>query len=429
MQGNQISFYQMAKNILLIQCYNANKGDNSVARTMIDSFRGDGYRVAVTAFDVDKAEKEYHVRAGEYLFSVWKARQASSKFLMAYEMLKEGIWFFYSVLFLFFYKCGIELPLPFRKRNTISNYLKADVIVLPGGHFFTSFNSLINNLSHYYAMRFAQLLGKKTMVYAQTVGPYKGCAGRIERFLANRVLSRCDCVTLRESNSLTEYNRKNCEVTAETVFMNPVPEDDRIRVEDFIERGDADFIVGVTIHHIYYKHYFSKEAYVRLMADIFDAILTEFNCKVLVIPMEDKSFSEGDRKIAREMINEVRHRGRIRVIDGDLNSVETANLIAKVDVFIGTKTHSVVYGLKSFTPTLSISYQQKSTEFMKMFGMERYAVPMGRLSVDVLMPLFRELLERRADVRRELEKIYGAVKEKVKRNNELLYKLLNDVST
>ena len=418
----------MAKNILLIQCYNANKGDNSVAQTMIDAFREDGYEVVVTAFDVDKAEKEYNVQTGEYLFSVWKARQASSTFLMIYELLKEVIWFFYSIFILFFYKCGIKLPLPYRKRKTISNYLKADVIVLPGGHFFTSFNSLINNLSHYYAMRFAQLLPEKTMVYAQTVGPYKGCAGKIERILANRVLSKCDCVTLRESNSLAEYNKKNCEVTAETVFMAPVPVDDRIRIEDFIECGEADFIEGVTIHHIYFKHYFSKEVYVKLMANIFDAILAEFNCKVLVIPMEDKSFSEGDRKIAREMINEVKHRERIRVIDGDLNSIETANLIAKVDVFIGTKTHSVVYGLKSFTPTLSISYQQKSTEFMKMFGVERYAIPMSQLSVDVLMPLFRELLERRMDVRCELEKKYRLVKEKVKRNNELLYKLLNDVS-
>lgn len=418
----------MAKNILLIQCYNANKGDNSVAQTMIEAFRGDGYEVVVTAFDVDKAEKEYNVQAGEYLFSVWKARQASSKLLMIYELLKEVIWFFYSFFFLFFCKCGIKLPLPFRKRKTISNYLKADVVVLPGGHFFTSFNSLINNISHYYAMRFAQLLGKKTMVYAQTVGPYKSYAGKIERILANRVLSKCDYVTLRESNSLSEYSGKNCEITAETVFMTPLPIDDLIRIEDFIEYGEADFIVGVTIHHIYFKHYFSKEVYVKLMANIFDAILEEFNCKVLIIPMEDKSFSEGDRKIAREMISEVKHKDRMRVIDGDLNSIETANLIAKVDVFIGTKTHSVVYGLKSFIPTLSISYQQKSTEFMKMFGMERYAIPMSQLSVDVLMPLFRELFERRMDVRCELEKKYGIVKDKVKRNNELLYKLLNDVS-
>lgn len=102
----------MAKNILLIQCYNANKGDNSVAQTMIDAFREDGYEVVVTAFDVDKAEKEYNVQTGEYLFSVWKARQASSTFLMIYELLKEVIWFFYSIFILFFYKCGIKLPLP-----------------------------------------------------------------------------------------------------------------------------------------------------------------------------------------------------------------------------------------------------------------------------------------------------------------------------
>lgn len=414
----------MAKNILLIQCYNANKGDNSVAQTMVAAFKRDGYGVAVTAFDAAKAAREYGVEAGEYLFSVWQARQAHGRLGMGVALLCECAWVIYSFVVLLGYRCGWRLPVPKRKRTTINGYVKADVVVLPGGHFFTSFNSLLNNMSHYYAMRFAQMMGKKTMVYAQTVGPYMGICGRIERKLANRVLRRCNVVTLREAHSLQEYQGDNCEVTAETVFMNPLPISPDIRIGNYIDVQNRDLVVGVTIHHIYYKHYFSHEEYVQRMATIFKRILNEYNSVILIIPMEDKSFGQGDRTIAGEMIDLAGETDRIQVAKGDLNPVETASLIAGCDVFIGTKTHSIVYGLKTATPTLSISYQQKSTEFMKLFGMERFAVPMAELDADRVMAVFDELVADRAAVKKQLLDCSRTVAEKVQRNNELLYQLL-----
>ena len=414
----------MAKNILLIQCYNANKGDNSVAQTMVATFKQDGYNVAVTAFDAAKAAKEYNVVAGEYMFSVWKARHAGNTLKMIWELCKEGLWILYSLVFLLFYKLGCKLPVIARKRTTIECYLNADVVVLPGGHFFTSFNSLINNVSHYYAMRFAQIIGKKTMVYAQTVGPYKGTSGKIERWLANRVLRKCDIVTLREENSLSAYNGSNCEVTGETVFMDRLSLCPDIKVQDYIDVTGRELVVGVTIHHIYYKHYFTHDEYVKKMAAIFDNILERYNCVILIIPMEDRSFGEGDRLIAEEMIANTHCPERIKVASGDLTPSETATLIAGVDVFIGTKTHSIVYGLKTATPTLSISYQQKSTEFMKMFGMERFAVPMNEIDVDVVMKVFEELVNNKDNVRRQLMACRNEVERRVERNNELLYQLI-----
>lgn len=416
----------MAKNILLIQCYNANKGDNSVAQTMVAAFKQDGYEVAVTAFDAAKAAKEYQVEAGEYLFSVWRARQAHSKLGMGIALLAECLWVMYSFVFLLCYKCGWRLPVPARKRKTIEGYEHADVVVLPGGHFFTSFNSLLNNLSHYYAMRFAQMMNKKTMVYAQTVGPYKGLSGRIEKRLADRVLRKCNVVTLREANSLAAYHGANCEVTAETVFMNKLSKCPEVRIQDYIDVQGRDLIIGVTIHHIYFKHYFSREDYVRRMADIFRRMLADYNCAILIIPMEDKSFGQGDRTIAEEMIGLTGYHDRIKVANGDLTPGETASLIAETDIFVGTKTHSIVYGLKTATPTLSISYQQKSTEFMKLFGMEHYAVPMAELDTQRVMSVFKDLVEHRADVKKQLEERSRVVAAKVVRNNELLYQLIGE---
>lgn len=414
----------MAKNILLIQCYNANKGDNSVAKTMIDCFVRDGYEVSVTAFDAERAGKEYGVQAGEYLFSAWRARLAPGKFSMLVELLKECLWVMYSFLFLLAFRFGYELPMIARKRTTIRNYINADIVVFPGGHFFTSYNSLLNNLSHYYAMRFAQVIGKKTMAYAQTVGPFEGLAGRVERFLSNRVLRHCERVTLREKYSLGEYNAENCEVTAETVFMNNIPIQSCIKAEKYIDLEDIDLVVGVTIHHLYYKHFFTRNEYVRRMANIFNDLLARYNCAILIIPMENRSFDDGDRTIAKEMINMVGNKERIKVVDDDLTPMETACFIADLDVLIGTKTHSVVYGLTVAVPTLSISYQRKSTEFMRMFGMEQYAIAMEDLDSVLVGRIMADLIDNRKRIKTLLESRIGDVRKMAERNNKILYKLL-----
>lgn len=55
------------KNILIIQCYNANKGDNSVLSVMLSTLKSLNCGIIITAFDPEKAEKEYKIEAYEYL--------------------------------------------------------------------------------------------------------------------------------------------------------------------------------------------------------------------------------------------------------------------------------------------------------------------------------------------------------------------------
>lgn len=414
------------KNILIIQCYNANKGDNSVLSVMLSTLKSLNCGIIITAFDPEKAEKEYKIEAYEYLFSFMKMKMAPTKTAFFIEMLKEGSWLLYSLLVFSGHKLHISLPVPEHKRGIINAYKNADLIVLPGGHFFTSFNSLANNFSHYYALRVAQLLRKKTMVYSQTVGPFTGWQGKIEKILANRVLKKTDRVTLRENDSLKCYSNKNVTVTAETVFIEPIKKTPYIKLENYIDRKHADFVIGVTIHHIYYKHYFTHERYVQLMADIFDFMLEHYNCAILVIPMEDKYKTGGDRPIIREMISKVRLNQRISMVEEDLNSLETANLISQTDLFIGTKTHSIVYGLKTATPTLSISYQQKSTEFMKLFSMEPFSIDLFKLNVTDFSKIFDKLFQEKDKIKKHLEEVYPAIIDRAEENNRILQHLLYD---
>lgn len=415
------------KNILIIQSYNPNKGDNSVAEIMISSLKKYGYNIMLTAFDPVKAEKEYHIKAFDYLLNFRQMKFASSKAVFLWYALKEALYFVYSFLWLFFYKINVCLPLPHNKKGIIKAYKSADLIVLPGGHFFTSFNSLVNNFSHYYGLRYAQLLGKKTMVYSQTVGPYNnGIIGKLERILADRVLKRADLVTLRENDSLKNYFGKNVVVTAETVFIVPVPFIE-MNIAKYIPQYAGEPIIGITIHHIYYKHYFSKEEYVKLMAEILDAILSQYDCRILMIPMEDNCKAGGDRPIIKEMMWMVKAecRNRISMVTDDLSSPETANIISRCTVFVGTKTHSIVYGLKTATPTLSISYQEKSTEFMKMFGLEENAIAMSKLNQTDFMAIFNRIYLNKEAIRNKLQSTYSQVRKKAEYNNVLLNQLLD----
>jgi len=383
--------------------------------------------IALTAFDPGKAEKEFELNAAGWIIDFKNMKHASSKMQMLLFMLKEFLWILYSLLWIIFFKIGLKLPLPTFKRKTIELYLNSDVIVLPGGHSFTNFNGFPLNISHAYALLYAKWLGKKTMIYAQTVGPFFGKFGGLTKIITDYVVKHTDIVSVREEDSLKNCPKnKKIYVTAETVFALPSDRDIAKQLHDLDElKKSSKPIVGVTIHHIYYKHFLTREEYVKLMATLFDKIIEKFNCNFLIIPMEVNYQSGGDRPIASEMIALCKHKEDIHILAGDHDSLITSSVIANMDIFVGTKTHSIVYGLKSNTPTISISYQQKSNEFMKMFNVLDNAINLESLNVDDFMAIFERVVENRKKYEAIEKEAYAAIKEKALNNNVLLYSLFN----
>ena len=104
----------------------------------------------------------------------------------------------------------------------------------------------------------------------------------------------------------------------------------------------------------------------------------------------------------------------------------SAAIIAKTDIFIGTKTHSIVYGLKSFVPTISISYQQKSNEFMKMFNVLNNAIDLKDLNTEKFMKIFNDVLEKQDFYSNIQKKSYSKVKQLVEENNKYLLSLFDN---
>lgn len=418
------------KKLLIIQNYNANKGDSSVIHTMIKtiSSMSPDVKIKLTSYDPNMAKEEYGVESAEWIINYRNIKLANSKMKKLYFFLRETLWIIYSLIWVSFYKLGIKLLLPKNKKNTLALYLESEVIVLPGGHFFTNLNNFPVNISHAYGLMYAKWLGKKTMIYSQTVGPFFGKFKTITRKISNYVIKNTDIVTLREEDSMQyckEYN--NVHLTAETVFALPTNKEISKNLKQIIKlKKKKELLVAVTIHHIYYKHFFSKTDYIKLMSNIFDEITTKFNCNILIIPMEASYHKGGDRPIANEMKIASKNTQDIYILDGDLDPLMTSSAIANADIFIGTKTHSIVYGLKSIVPTISISYQQKSTEFMKMFNVEENAIDLNGLTLEKFMTIFQRVYANKKKYINIQNKSYKKVKEKSLENNIFLLSLFSD---
>lgn len=415
------------KNLLIIQNYNANKGDSSVIHTMkktITEMDGE-VSISLTSYDPEMAKEEYALESAEWIINFRNIKLAHSKIGKLYYFVKEFLWIIYSLVWIVFYKIGLNLPLPKFKKKTIKLYLQSEVVVLPGGHFFTNLNGFPVNISHAYGLLYAKLLGKKTMVYSQTVGPFFGKFATLTKRITDFVIKHTDVVTLREEDS-TQYCKgyENVYVTAETVFALPTNTTVSKNIKQLQDlKKDEKTLVGVTIHHIYFKHFFSRDDYVKIMSNIFDEIIGKYDCNILIIPMEASYHKGGDRPIANEMKELCKYKESIYILDGDLDPLTTSSVIANTDIFVGTKTHSIVYGLKSIVPTLSISYQQKSTEFMKMFGVEENAIDLKVLNINDFMNIFNRLFENKGKYKNIQKENYEIVKNKSLENNRYLLSL------
>lgn len=414
----------MSKKVLIVQNYNINKGDTSVVFAMRNSMKKmyPDLDISLTSYSPDKAEREYELKSAEWLIDYSRIKGAGGVMKLI-AALKELLWLFVSFFWVVSYKENkLKGIIPKRKRKTIELYENADAIVLPGGHFFTTLNRFPVVFSHYYAMWFAHKMGKKTMIYAQTIGPYKGTWAKRVKELTDKAIRFCDVVTVREEDSLKFDINKKMFLTAESVFAKesaPKSKD----AQEYKKNGRK--VVGLTIHHIYFAQFFSRDEYVKLMSDILNQIIKTHNCQILFIPMETyRSGNPGDRIMIKDIADKINFKGAYDIVDGDLTSSETESLIATTDVFVGTKTHSIVYGLKNCIPTLSIAYQEKSNQFMKSFDVLENSIDLEKLNTNDFMNIFDRIYESPEEYSDKQKSALDKIVSKAKENNTLLYNLI-----
>lgn len=417
----------MSRNILIVQNFNPNKGNNSVVSAMMYALKDDDVLIEVTSVVPQDAIRQYGVNCYDWLVSYKDVLYSNTITKKTLALIKEMIWVLYLFVWIMFYKIHLQLWIPKRKKETVDAYMRADVVVFPGGHSFTTMNGLGQVFSHCVGFYFGKIVGKKTMVYAHTIGPFDGRFSKLIRRMSMYVLERTDIVTIREEDSMKYCSNCNVKITAETVFCTPTDKTLAKDVEELqVLRSHRRRVVGLTIHHIYYKYFYSKEEYIKKMVDVIDSMIDSCDCEVLLIPMEANTGNYNDRDLAKEIKTLLHTQERFSIIEKDYEPAVTCSIISNCDIFVGTKTHSIVYGLKSEVPTLCISYQQKSNEFMEMYGVLENAINLQDLNLQNFEKIFGRILNNLEAIRKSLHIYNSIVVKRSLQNRDILLKLIEN---
>ena len=82
---------------------------------------------------------------------------------------------------------------------------------------------------------------------------------------------------------------------------------------------------------------------------------------------------------------------KCQVVDSHIDTIDHLKQVAECQLFIGHKTHSIIFALLTATPLIAIAYHIKSLDFMKQFGLEEYGLDESEVSAEKLISLYEQI--------------------------------------
>ena len=274
-----------------------------------------------------------------------------------------------------------------------------DIFVLGGGGLFQDETSIYNVYRWGRHLSYAKKLGKKTFVYANSVGPLKYVWSR--RYVAG-VLEDVDAITLRDKESLEllkKINITNAQVTADGVFGLQSVESKVSKSnisesklsENKITDESAKPYVCVVVRHWFdcipfipvsickklgiqsKKNRIEYEKFIDSIVRIIDAINKDYDYDVVLLPfMKDRDF-----KVSQDIISRLQNKERNQIVpEEDFGVYNYFSIIKNARLVIGMRLHSIIFAIMSATPFIALNYSKKVGALLEYLGF-------GELKTDV----------------------------------------------
>jgi polysaccharide pyruvyl transferase CsaB len=227
--------------------------------------------------------------------------------------------------------------------------LRADLFISGGGSLFQDVTSARSAYYYLSILRLAQILRRKTMIYAQGVGPLH--RPRIRAAVA-KAFNRADAVTVRDQDSRALLHEigvtREVQVCADPSFL----------VEPDLDAADRIIrevgLVGRELVGVSLRPWPGHDDWLTNAARTISGVCLELGAQAAFIPMqepEDAAFGEGAITLS--------HRGNPRIAKG---------LVARCVMIVGMRLHSLVFAAGAGVPFVSIAYDPKVASFASEAG-------------------------------------------------------------
>lgn len=404
-------------NILIIEAYSdANIGSAALVENSVNLLRKafPTAKLKILAINPESVQNLSGVPCFPELFSL-PLQQPRVKQVM--WLLKNICWMLLCALAVLSRKVGLRIPevlytFDFNKRYALKLINEADIVVSIGAERINDnfYKAIFFSL---YTLWIIQTYGKFLALFPQTIGPFHF---KITRFLASKILNRCQVVYLRDEKSariMKEIGVKGPIVvsTADLAIMQSAISADRAKalLQEVGVRPDDHSLIGVSAmkwSYIKAKGPSDYQEYRRAIAKVAQELIEEKDAEILFlatnIPVH--GCREDDVQVATDIAGLIKQKNRVHILSTLYTPAEMKGIMGLLDICIVTRMHACIFATGIFTPTLSINYQFKLHEYMKLMGLSDYTIDIDQVNYERLKRITDLAWNNRDAIRNSLER-------------------------
>lgn len=393
------------KNIIISHVYSSNnKGDAALTSVLIQDIKRAFPKAAITILRLEPVKlgtKFEGVPERPSFMSFALNRYKNPIIKLAYTAYMVSLTLLWAMVRRLL---GWRIYLPDHLRRVVSIYDKADLIVPVGGGYIRSRLGLMQRVNIpllLHPLLFGCILGKPTVLYSQSVGPFQNA---FERWLVAFVLKRMTNLFIREEKSVQLLAAlgvtQNVVRTIDSGFLLRSKTKMDIRKDNTIP--DDALLIGVTVRA--WLKGDAQNAYERAVAVALDTMIARHNAYVIFIPQVTATKGDDDRIASKRVFGHMRGKNNARVITGTPDHHEIKAMYDKLDILLGTRFHSVIFSLTSYVPVVAIEYEHKTSGIMQDLELTNWVIDIEKVTEQNLSDMLEELIAKRHEYNAELRR-------------------------
>jgi polysaccharide pyruvyl transferase CsaB len=285
---------------------------------------------------------------------------------------------------------------------------QCDLFVLGGGGLLrdnTNWRNLIRLLDEIWL---AKLFGRKTMLYAIGVGPFRSALGK---WVIGASVRMCDLVTVRSERCAALLRSigvapDRIHVVADPAFLLAPQTPADLEIKALFSTGKKKIGFYPTFALLLG---YPDDAHLKQLAVALDRIVETEDVEIVAVPMSVLDDGFDDVRVARLVQASMKHPEALHIYEKRLSAPELKWVTSQATMNITVRLHAMIFSLGSSVPVVAVNYEPKVANVFADFGAPEYLVDIApgygaplaeavSLCLRNLEPYTRLIRERRASV-------------------------------
>lgn len=384
------------KKILVTHVYSEdNKGDAALLSVLISDMHTQYPEAKMTILTLDSVRDNHKFESipVRNSFMYYSLNRYKAKPLILFYSLHVMI---STLMWATFYRAfRISIPTPKQVKAVCELYSSSDLVLPVGGGYLRSqkkgVGSLLNVTQLLHPYVFTKIIGKPTVLYTQSIGPF---ASRNEERVVRLTLNKCvEAAIIREKISMKLLKQIGVRIplykSVDSGFAFNA-------ISKYSLRGQFNIDTEQLLFGITARKWLNADAqtiYENALVQTIDHITSRYGARVVLIPQVTAEFHGDDDRIVHDRIARlVKDKAKVTSLRKRLTHAQIRQAYNDLDFLIGTRFHSVIFALISHVPAIAIEYEHKTGGIMHDLQLDDWVVKMEEVNSESLTRLTDELV-------------------------------------